>query len=525
MDCNVKSDLQIGVECFVNANKKYWANDLGTTGEDGWIYVLHTLHSEFTVSLVEDIVAKGIQAKEHLPIVSVISGRADEMMGLMDVVDASFGIEQRFHPSYHDYHNEEIENLAAKMATKTYGDKDGLIGLAYRGVRFGDALYDDIIRGGSGRNRGKIFNCFEISRERYCAFIRNALAIIDQAYELFEEKRPRYLITTEYFYTKALYAHVANVLGAKILLTFGDCPDVIVQVDPGKYKLSEIKYADLIRIEMEKCLQRKLIDDTYDEDLFVLSEDDEKVIEHPSWCSKRKNVFILPHAFGDSPREACRHNIYHDYLEWFLDTMRIIKGITDVNWIIKDHPWAHYYKQESYVKAIFENNKAENIYLIDKDLAGINIKDYADCVLTCTGDAGIEYWAYGVPTITVGNAYYCNWGISYQMRTLSEYENTLKNMHNLNAPSKQSMELAKKYLTAWKCRYKYGDAFSKLIGEYRLKEAAVWKQSGTHYGALDSVDRQLGKLLHDFCESFTNLLQKQDLNLSPVYRLDHLVEI
>ena len=127
MNNEAKNDFQIGVECFVEANTKYWEKTKVPVSEDGWIYVLHTLHSEFTLSIVEDIVAKGMQEKCHLPIVSIISGRADEMMGLMDQVDASFGIEHRFHPSYYDYNTPEIETLADTLASQTYGDKDSLL--------------------------------------------------------------------------------------------------------------------------------------------------------------------------------------------------------------------------------------------------------------------------------------------------------------------------------------------------------------------------------------------------------------
>lgn len=120
MNNEAKNDFQIGVECFVEANRKYWEKTKEPASGDGWIYVLHTLHHEFTPSVLEDIVAKGVQEKEHLPIASVISGRADDLMELMDQVDASFGIEQRFHQSYYDYSNEVIEELAEKMASDTW---------------------------------------------------------------------------------------------------------------------------------------------------------------------------------------------------------------------------------------------------------------------------------------------------------------------------------------------------------------------------------------------------------------------
>jgi hypothetical protein len=523
MSSTTKNDFQIGVECFVEANKKCWKKTEEPASGDGWIYVLHTLHSEFTLSVLEDIVAKGIQRQTSLPIVSIVSGKKDELARLTQEMDISFGIDQRYHLSYYDYNNEEIEKIAKKMSSDTYGDKDGLINLTYRDIRFGDSLYDDILRRGIRKRRGDIFDCFEITQEKYYAFIRNALAIIDQAYELFKKRTPRYLITTEYFYTKALYAHVANALGAKILITSVNCPDIVVQINPDKYRMSDIKYADITRIHMEKCLQENRVNDVYDKDFFVREADQTKNVEI-SKDNRRKNVFVLPHAFSDSPREACRHNIYHDYAECFCDTLRIIRNIPNINWFIKDHPWSDYYGQSSYFKSIFEKYKADHMYWVDKDCAGINIKDFTDCVLTCAGDAGIEYWAYGIPTITVADGYYCNWGISYQMRTLDEYESMLKNIENVEKPSEQSVNLAKKYLFAYKSWFKKKDELVKLLIEFRQSEEAIWKTNGVPYGEQDSVDQQLGRVTRDFCEAYAELLQKSDLKLSEIYLLNNLVE-
>ena len=116
MSSTTKNDFQIGVECFVEANKKCWKKTEEPASGDGWIYVLHTLHSEFTLSVLEDIVAKGIQRQTSLPIVSIVSGKKDELARLTQEMDISFGIDQRYHLSYYDYNNEEIEKIAKKIA-------------------------------------------------------------------------------------------------------------------------------------------------------------------------------------------------------------------------------------------------------------------------------------------------------------------------------------------------------------------------------------------------------------------------
>jgi len=525
MSSATANDFQIGAECLIKANKEYWRNESNITNGEDWIYVLHTLHHQFTVCLLENITAKGVQQKERLPIASIISGSADELMTLVDRMDESFGIEVRSHRSYYDYNSEEIEELAQKMSLDTYGEKDGLIALTYRGIKFGEVLYDDILRRGNSKKRGDIYDCFDICQERYCRFIRNALAIIDQAYTMFEKRKPHYFVTMEYYYTKGLYAHVAKALGAKIILPTVNCPSVVLQVPPDGRQLSDIKISDALRVTQEKCLQSYQSHNMGLENLFVLESEEEKTDPIPAEWMGKKNIFILPHALSDATREACRHNIYHDYNEWFLDTIRIIRNIPDVNWIIKDHPVSALYGQEDYVRSIFEKNKTDNMYWMDKNFSGMRIKDFADAVITCAGDAGIEYWAYGIPTITAAEAYYCRWGISYQMKTLDEYENALANIKNICKPSQQSVEAARRYLGAYKYLLKQNDVFSKLIFKSRSEEVAAWIAYGVPYGVKDSADQQLGKAARNFCESFAALLRENDLKSSAAFRLDNLAEV
>lgn len=523
MDHIAETNYRKSADLMIQVNEQYWPIDLEV--EDDWIYVLHDVHTRFSICTLEDIVAKGLQGKERLSVAGIISGRADFLMELVDQIDRSFGIEQRFHPSYHDYNSEEIENLAKKMADETYGEKEKLIELTYRNVRFGDVLYDDILRGGDVRNRGKTFSCFEISQEQYYCYIRNALAIIDQAYEIFSSRPPRYLVTSQYFYTKGLYAHVAKVLGAKIIIPSIDCPDIVIQVNPDNRALSEIKVADTLRAKMEKCLAGYQANECTPENFFVMDPMYPEQFKITNKTSKKKNIFILPHAFGDAPRESCRLNFYYDYHEWFLDTLRIIQNISNVNWIIKDHPWAAYYKQEDYVKSIFEKYKTENMFWIDNKCSGMNIKEVADCVITAAGDAGIEYWAYGIPTITVGDAHYCSWGISYQMKTLAEYEKMLKNLNNIGRPSEDSVKLAKKYLTAHKNWGKHGDPYSELLRNLWLKEENILGAGGSAFGIKDTVDQQLGKGTLAFSEAYADLLREIDIKSSRIYQLENICEI
>ena len=229
----------------------------------------------------------------------------------------------------------------------------------------------------------------------------------------------------------------------------------------------------------------------------------------------RQNVFIMLHCLSDVPRRNCRHTCYKDYNEWFIDTLRIVKEIKDVNWIVKDHPLAFFHGQESYVKKIFAEHQSENIYWCDKQISGMNIKDIADCVITCAGDVGIEFWSYGIPTITVSEAYYCRWNISHHMKSRSEYEKTLRNIGAIAKPSAESAQLAQKCLIAMKQMVEWdNDSLGGLFAEIFGQRSRCLK------------DGDIGIApLYRFCKGYSSALEEGHVKESAIYRLKNVLDI
>lgn len=511
---------------LIAANRIYWDKYPNVTMSDrnGWIYVLHTLTTAVLPCVHENIVAKGLQERENLPIVSVISGKANNFL---DQLDESFGIEHRFHSSYHEFDNraeeQKTEQIAEQIAASTYGNKDKLLELTYRGIGCGDVIYDDILRRGKTGKRGEVFDCFDISEKRYVTFIRNALAVIDKAYKLFHERKPLYLITSEYVYTKGLYANVALALGSKVLFIPSVPSDIAVQIRPGQFSLQDIKIADITQKMGQHYLRQYKHLGEAEENFFVLGSSlgMGEQEEQPKAGGKKK-VFILPHALSDVPRQACRHTVYHDYTEWLLDTLRIAKATPEIDWIVKDHPMAASYSQGDYIRSVFEANSAPNIQWYDKNYSGLKIKDIADCVLTCAGDAGLEYWAYGIPTITTADAYYCKWGISYQMKSISEYEDTLKHIECIKPPEKKTVELAQKYSRAVKSWNKRGDLLAELFLSFRQKELEIFRKEGIFFENDNWQGSRLEEVACEFCDKYIQFLQDNSLKHSTIYRLENL---
>jgi len=519
-------DLHESLRHLIAANKAYWKGSSPATEGARWIYVLHTLTTAVLPCVLENIAAKGLQEREHLPIISVVSGKASKFL---DSLDEAFDFDQHFHSSYHEFDSnaekENIDQLAEQISLTTYGNKDKLLGLTYRGIAFGDAIYDDILRRGNDGRRGEVFDCFDISRERYTVFIRNALTVIDKAYKMFEERTPAFLITSEYVFTKGLYASVASALGAKIINTQLKNPDIILQIGPRPHLLQEVKVSDLLKTVMEGCFQNSQQRDADVENFFVLEPLEGTTGPAAAFRDGKKKVFILSHALCDAPRQVCRQSIYRDYNEWFLDTLQIAKDVSDVDWIIKDHPLAACYGQEDYIRAIFEKNKTPNMHWYNKEYSGIKIKEIADCVITCGGDAGIEYWAYGIPTITAANAYYCDWGVSYHFNSRKEYEAVLHHIAELKKPSAESIKSAQMHISAVKNWNVSKDRFTQLFSNFRKKEASIFGADGVYYENNNWKNSRLELFAYEFCEALTELMQKDDLKSSSIYRLENIWDV
>lgn len=504
---------------LITENAKYWKDDPEIQENDRWIYVFH-MRGPFEYSLFEDIVAKGFQSREAMPIASITDG---ELIGSFDELDASFGIKERYRIFRRKYVG-LVSRLRTFWAAKffsftTYQNKKRLIGLKYRGVPCGDAIYDEIIRydvNGMFYTQDKyVFDCFDIDRKTYFQYIRNALCFVDQSFHIFKARKPGYFLITEPVFLKSICGNVARHMGAKLIRVDALRGKASVQVShQGKLFLG-----DCLKCQAEDSLKKHPQDEaelSKPGDLFVLKNTAALQTAAFQKTDGRKNVFIMLHGLSDAPRETYRHTVYHDYNEWFLDTLRIIKTIPDVNWIIKDHPLSYSYRQANYVRSVFEKYKTPNMYWCDRETSGMEIKQIADCVVTCAGECALEYWAYGIPTITVSEGYSVGWGISYNMKTRAEYEYALNHMGELQKPPEPSVKKAREYLLA---QERGKDALDDLAFLFH-KTFTTKSQSILRFSNIDTFPMN-----DSFCKEYIELLKKDGVRSSSVYQLKGLLEL
>ena len=146
---------------------------------------------------------------------------------------------------------------------------------------------------------------------------------------------------------------------------------------------------------------------------------------------------IMSHTFYDTPHGE-GELIFEDFLEWFTETLKFIKTIKNVNWVVKPHP--HEYVV-GFKSRVLQNTHGEykknisqeypNIRILDNDIKTKTFFDIANVFITCVGSIGVESACYSIPTMGAGNSLYFGLGFTIDSHSKEEYFNNLSNIPNL----------------------------------------------------------------------------------------------
>jgi hypothetical protein len=163
--------------------------------------------------------------------------------------------------------------------------------------------------------------------------------------------------------------------------------------------------------------------------------------------AKKKNIFIMLHAFTDYPHSHFNGMLFNDYLDWFLKTLAFISDQKSVNWIIKQHPSSQFYPVEDmeWDELIEKYSSSSLVFMShDADFDSRSVCHVCDAVVTCIGSAGFEFPALcGIPSVTAGDNHYIHAGFSVNPRTRQEYFETLNNIGSIERLSEMQLRNAK----------------------------------------------------------------------------------
>lgn len=169
----------------------------------------------------------------------------------------------------------------------------------------------------------------------------------------------------------------------------------------------------------------------------------------------KKTAVIFPHIVWDATL-FWGTDLFSNYEEWFVETVRAACANPDVNWIIKIHP-AHI------AKSAMERYKGEPAELVavhervgplpshvsvigaSTDINTFSLFSVMDYCLTVRGTIGIEAASLGIRVLTAGTGRYDHKGFTTDSDTREEYLSRVANIQTLPELSSTEQQLAERF--------------------------------------------------------------------------------
>ena len=160
----------------------------------------------------------------------------------------------------------------------------------------------------------------------------------------------------------------------------------------------------------------------------------------------KPSAAIYGHVLTDSPH-LNNWMIYDDYYRWFVETLDIVKDITEINWIVRLHPSRIYYDEASerdlcQVTLDAAKDRYPHIFGMPITYSSNSLFKLVSVVTTACGTAGYEFPAIGVPSIVAGETRYSGNGFTIEPKNAEEYRAALKSVPHLEPLSEAQIERA-----------------------------------------------------------------------------------
>ncbi len=225
------------------------------------------------------------------------------------------------------------------------------------------------------------------------------------------------------------------------------------------------EYGEKVRRELFQCYQ------TQDWFSFVGTQFDKKLLSQEMTRKKlglsfdRKVAVIFPHILWDGSF-FYGEDLFDDYTEWLVETIRAACANTRLQWVVKLHP-SHLVKVKQannldkpaelrVIEQLFEN-LPDHLKLVypDTEISTYSLFEIADYAVTVRGTVGIESALFGIPVVTAGTGRYAGRGFTLDSSTREEYLQKLATLETYPRLSAAQVELAE--------RFAYGTLFCRPL--------------------------------------------------------------
>lgn len=169
----------------------------------------------------------------------------------------------------------------------------------------------------------------------------------------------------------------------------------------------------------------------------------------------KKTAAIFAHIFWDATF-FWGEDLFRDYEDWFVETVRAACANDRLNWLVKIHP-ANLVKDirdgisgehseiSALQKYIGELPKHVKVIPADTDITTLSLLEVIDYCLTVRGTVGMEAALLGKNVLTAGTGRYDRHGFTVDFDSRDNYLSQLEKLEDLQPPSVESIRLAEQY--------------------------------------------------------------------------------
>ncbi len=159
--------------------------------------------------------------------------------------------------------------------------------------------------------------------------------------------------------------------------------------------------------------------------------DRQELVERMQLAPDKPIAVVFSHVLWDA-NLFYGDDLFEDYGEWFVETVRAACANPALNWIVKLHP-ANIWKRERDSQTgelaeltLLRQRVGElpghvKLLLPETDISTLSLFSAADFGITVRGTAGMELPCFGVPTFTAGTGRYSGLGFTFDSGTRTEY--------------------------------------------------------------------------------------------------------
>lgn len=440
------------------------------------IYFENNFEDWICLMLGKFIVAKGVQEKTGGRVYSIRAKFDDSYKGLCD----SFGYSPLFWGNNVSRWDKVKSYLYAVLFCAFKNNGSNIIKLHYKKVHIGDLIYDYIIR----TCKERIYTIDKIKTKEQFMLLSEGYLYAVYFDKLFKRCKPHYYIAGDIIYLNGIIVRTALKYGSKIIeFSTGKYAKELQQrelkdYEPNYHRCHTERVDEYRKKHLQSYWKEKV-----DKDLEVLFSGigdwntkeayynkkiltKEEIENELGISNHKKNIVIMAHCFSDSPHNGGRF-IYNDYFQWLEETLKIVKNLDNVNWILKPHPCRKFYGEKGIVEELYHKYRSANLHWLPDEYSSKMVPLIADAIVTVSGTGGIEYSCCGVPCVTVGKPFYGYYDFTINIKSIEHYKKVLGKLHLVRRLNGKQINKAKEIFYAYNQIIEFSDdSLQQLLNKF-----------------------------------------------------------